>query len=94
MPKARTGLRPLLELLIVFALFALHGAWPVPDVNEPHYLTKAHHTWDSQWLAGDLFLEAPPAHRVFNFTFGWLSLLTSLETFAWCGRLASWLLQA
>ena len=92
--KARLSRRPLLEFLIVFGLFALNGAWPVPDVNEPHYLAKARHAWDGQWLAGDLFLEAPPAHLGFHLTFGWLSLWMPLETFAWCGRLATWLLQA
>ena len=41
----------IVEVVLIFAVFFLHGAWPVPDVNEPHYLSKAKHYWDPNWCA-------------------------------------------
>ena len=82
------------EVLLIFAVFFLHGAYGVPDSNEAHYLTKAKHYWDSDWAAGDVFLESADAHQVFYWTFGWLTLWLSLEQTAWVGRVATWLLLA
>lgn len=59
---------------------------PIPAVNEPHYLAKARHYWDSTWCAGDLFLESFPAHRVFYQTVGWLTLCLDFTTVAIIGR--------
>ena len=64
-------------------MFAIQGAWPVPDVNEPYYLGKAIHYWNPDWLRGDFFMESADTHKVFYFTFGWLSL--------WLGPVALWL---
>ena len=33
----------LLELALIFGVFAAYGAWPVPDVNEQYYVGKAIH---------------------------------------------------
>ena len=84
----------LVEVLLVFAVFFLHGAYPVPDSNEAHYLTKARHYWDPDWCAGDFFLESADAHQVFYWTFGWLTLWLTLEQTAWVGRVMTWLLLA
>ena len=82
------------EIALIFALFALQGAWPVPDVNEPYYLGKAIHYWNPSWLAGDFFMESADTHKVFYFTFGWLSLWLTPIALAWTGRLLTWLMLA
>ena len=84
----------LIEIALIFVVFAVQGAWPLPDNNEPYYLGKAIHYWNPDWLAGDFFLESPDAHTVFYFTFGWLSLLLSPTALACAGRIACWLLLA
>lgn len=82
------------EILLIFLLFFIHGAWPVPEVNEAHYLSKARHYWDPQWCADDFFCDAADAHQVFYWTFGWLALWLPLPTVAWVGRLLTWTLLA
>src|SRR5438874_1639684 len=86
--------RAAVEVLLVFAVFFLHGAWPVPDVNEPHYLSKAKHYWDNSWCKNDFFLSTADAHQVFYWTFGWVTRFLSLEQAAWLGRLLTWALLA
>ena len=88
------GWRILAEIALVFAVFFLQGAWPVPDVNEPYYLGKAIHYWNPDWLHGDFFMESPDTHKVFCFTFGWLSLWLPPVVLAWTGRILSWALLA
>jgi len=83
-----------LDVLLVFAVFIVAAGRPVPDTNEAHYLTKARHFWDPQWIAGDQFLDSADSHVVFYATFGWLTKVASLEQAAWCGRIAIWLLMA
>lgn len=80
--------------VLIFLVFFVHAAWPVPDVNEPHYLGKARHYWNPDWAHGDFFLESSDAHVVFYWLFGWLSLAVPLPAMAWIGRLATWLLLA
>jgi hypothetical protein len=84
----------LLEIALVFGVFFLQGATPVPEVNEPYYLGKAIHYWNPDWVRGDFFLESADSHEVFYFTFGWLSLVMSPEVLAWSGRLLTWWLLA
>src|SRR5512136_1211677 len=84
----------LVEIALIFAVIAIQGAWPVPDVNEPYYLGKAIHYWSGDWGAGDFFVESADTHAVFYFTFGWLSLWLSPAGLAWCGRLLTWALLA
>ena len=84
----------LVEIALIFVVFAIHGAWPVPDVNEPYYLGKAIHFWNPHWLAGDFFMESPDTHKVFYFAFGWLSLWLSPVALAWTGRTIGWALLA
>lgn len=84
----------LAEILVIFAMFALQGAWPAPDVNEAHYLGKAAHYWNPDWIRGDFFLDTADSHKVFYFAFGWLTLLLPLPTVVWTGRIITWLLLA
>jgi hypothetical protein len=93
-PPSRTGSRParaLAALAVVTLLFAAAGAWPVPDVNEAVYLTKARHHADPAWGQGDFFLETPDAHGGFYVVFGPLAAALPLDTVAWIGRWLGWL---
>ena len=78
------------ETALVFLIFFIAGAWPVPDVNEAHYLAKAKHYWNPAWCANDFFLNSADAHLAFYWTFGWLTRLLPLPAVAWCGRLLTW----
>jgi len=80
----------LLEIALIFAVFCVQGAWPVPDVNEPYYLGKAIHYWNPDWVQGDFFLDSADAHWVFYFAFGWLGLVLSPPALAWFGRVLTW----
>jgi len=79
------------ETLLIAAVFAAAGAWPVPDVNEAVYLTKARHAADPAWGQGDFFLETPDAHGVFYLVMGPLAAAVPLETAAWIGRVVGWI---
>ena len=84
----------ILETLLIFAVFCLQGAWPVPEVNEPYYLGKAIHYWNPQWAASDWFLQTADTHTVFYFSVGWLALILTPTAFAWTVRLLTWALLA
>jgi hypothetical protein len=88
------GCRTLAEIALVFAVFFIQGAWPVPDVNEPYYVGKAIHYWNAAWSAGDFFLDSKDTHHVFYLTFGWLSRYLTPAAFAWTGRIVTWWLLA
>jgi hypothetical protein len=75
---------------VIAIMFAAAGAWPVPDVNEAVYLTKARHAADPGWGRGDFFLETPDAHGVFYLVAGPLAAAVPLERAAWIGRIAGW----
>lgn len=78
------------EIALIFLVFFVFAGWPAPDVNEAHYLGKAKHYWNPAWCPGDHFLESADAHLVFNWTFGWLTLLLPLSAVAWIGRILTW----
>ena len=80
----------IVEVALIFAVIFLHGAWPVPDVNEAHYLSKAKHYWDPTWCANDFFVKTADAHQVFYWTFGWLTRYVPLDRVAWLGRFLTW----
>ena len=80
----------LIETALVFLVFFIQGAWPVPEVNEPYYLGKAIHFWNPEWASGDLFLQTADTHAVFYFTFGWLSRWLPELPLAWTLRLLTW----
>ncbi len=88
MTDRNSRLLVVLAVWLSFLAVSLANA-PIPAVNEPHYLTKARHFWDSRWCAGDLFLTSFPAHRVFYSTFGWLTLHFDFSTVAFIGRVLS-----
>ncbi|HEX4131571.1 MAG TPA: DUF6798 domain-containing protein [Pirellulales bacterium] len=83
-----------LETALVFGVFVLEGAWPVPDTNEAHYLGKALHYWDPTWCARDFFLNSADSHLTFYLSVGWLVRWLSFPAAAWAGRLATWALMA
>ena len=90
-PSAAFGLLRLgLEFVVVTAIFAAAGAWPTPDTNEAHYLTRAKHAWDPSWGGGDFFLESREAHGVFYRLLGPLAAALPLDQAAWIGRWAGW----
>jgi hypothetical protein len=78
------------EIVLVFVVFLIQGASPVPEVNEPYYLGKAIHFWNPQWIPNDFFLNTADTHKVFYFTFGWLALWLTPTMLAWVGRLLTW----
>ncbi len=78
------------EIVLIFAIFFIHAAWPVPEVNETHYLAKAKHYWNPQWCADDFFLQTADAHQVFYWTCGWMTRWLSLPASTWVGRLVTW----
>ena len=84
----------ILETLLIFAVFCLQGAWPVPEVNEPYYLGKAIHYWNPHWASSDWFLQTADTHAVFYFSVGWLALILKPTAFAWTLRLLTWALLA
>lgn len=83
-----------LDVLLVFVVFAFDGAWPIPDVNEAHYLTKAKHFWEPMWCERDPFLTSADSHVAFFATFGYFTQLWSLPTAALVGRVLQWFLLA
>ena len=83
--------RAAVEVLAILAVFAAAGAWPVPDVNETAYLTKARHYADPAWARGDFFLETPDAHGVFYQLMSPLAAAVPLTQAAWIGRWLGWL---
>lgn len=82
------------EIALIFLVFFLQAGWPVPDVNEAHYLSKARHYWDPAWCRHDFFCNTADAHQLFYWTCGWLTRWMSLPAAAWSGRVLIWLLLA
>lgn len=78
------------EIILIFAIFFIQGAWPVPDVNETCALAKAFHFWQPDWLRGDFFMESANTYRTFYVAFGWLALWLSPASAAWVVRMAIW----
>jgi hypothetical protein len=81
----------LVQWLVITALFAAAASWPVPDVNEAHYLPKAKHAADPSWCPGDFFLSSAEAHGLFFRLLGPVTTTFSLTTAAWLGRWLGWL---
>ena len=79
------------EVAAILLMFAASGAWPLPDVNETVYLTKALHHFAPSYGRGDWFLETPDAHSVFYAVMGPIMAACGLESGAWVGRWLGWL---
>ena len=75
--------------LLYFAIFLSQASWPTPEPNEPHYLAKAKHYWDADWITGDPFLDSKDAHLVFYVACGWWTRFLSLPDTAWLGRVCT-----
>ncbi len=90
----RSAIVAVLETALVFGVFALEGGWPPPDPNEPHYLCKSRHVWESDWCPRDFFLDSADSHVAFFVTAGVLTKWFTLEQAAWIGRVVTWLLMA
>ncbi len=88
MTERRSKLLVVAAVWLSFLLTSLVSA-PIPAVNEPHYLAMARHWWNPSWCADDLFLSSFPAHQVFYWTFGWLTLWFDFATVAFLGRAIS-----
>ena len=73
-----------------FLVFIIYAGNRVPDVNEPHYWTKAAHFWNPDFGRGDLFLESGDVHWAFYLMFGWLTKLFTMEQSVWIARLCTW----
>ncbi len=82
------------EVWLILMVFVVYAGDPAPAINEAHYLAKAKNFWQPEWCQHDLFVTSGKAHTTFYWVFGWLTRLFSLETTAWIGRVAGWLLLA
>ncbi|MEW4561266.1 DUF6798 domain-containing protein [Bremerella sp. JC770] len=89
-PQTMTSTRWIEFWLIVLLFFLLVGPL-TPEVNEPHYLSKARHYWNPAWCPDDHFLNSGDAHGVFYWSFGWLTTLVSFPVAAWIGRFICWI---
>ena len=83
-----------LEIALIVVCFAAITGQAAPNVNESHYLTKAKHFWNPSYCPGDIFLSSSFSHLAFYVSTGWLTLIFSLSTYAWIGRILSWTLIA
>ena len=94
-PVSRTSwLSHGVEILWIVLVMFVYAGGVSPDVNEPHYLGKTKHFWDSSFCEGDFFYGSRDAHAVFFWTFGWLTHWLSLPATAWVGRIIGWTLLA
>ena len=80
----------LCEFLLIFAIFFMYGAWPVPDTNEPYYVGKAMHAWHPESFQNDVFFNSHDTHWLFYKSFGWLTLYMGLDAATWVGRVVLW----
>ncbi len=93
-PLRRTKALVVSEVALVFLVFFVQGAWPVPEVNEPYYIGKAIHFWNPEWIPDDPFLNSSDTHTTFYLSLGWLALFLPPTLVAWGGRLITWALLA
>ena len=90
-PVPNLFFRRWLEIGFILIVFFLFGSQTVPGINEPQYLGKAKHFWDTSWCPNDHFLNSSDGHFVFYYAFGWLTKWMTLEAVAWVGRIIGWL---
>ena len=93
-PARRMVVLAAIEVALIVICFAAITGQAAPDVNESHYLTKAKHFWNPSYCPSDIFLSSSFSHLAFYVTTGWLTLLFSLSTYAWIGRILTWTLIA
>lgn len=83
-----------LDFLATLCVFLVYAGNQIPDVNEPHYWSKAAHFWNPSLGSGDLFLESGDAHWAFFATFGWLTTVLEIQSAIFAGRFITWVLLA
>jgi len=80
-----------LTFLLASILILAPSLGPVPSANENVYLLYMAQQWDPNLLSKDWTFAGPlPSHWIFNFVFGSLTVIFSLETAGWIGRFLSW----
>ena len=87
---ARAGLgEAIASVLLIWGLFLALSLirWPIPGINEPHYLTKGRHFVDPQWIRGDFFLDSANPHAAASWLLGELAVRMPFETAALIGRI-------
>ena len=74
--------------LLIWGLFLALSLvrWPIPGVNEPHYLTKGRHYVDPDWIRRDFFLDSANPHAATSWLLGELSSRMPLASAALVGR--------
>jgi hypothetical protein len=91
LPKSAAAKIQILPIIaLIFAVFFVYAAEPVPAVNESHYLLKAFVTYHPQPLSQDIFLGSADTHWLFFQISGLLTLFSSLEVTAWILRIVGW----
>src|SRR5215471_4750338 len=91
------GLKNNLYLNLAFLMASVLVLAPslgyVPSSNENTYLLLMAQQWDPTLLARDWTFAAPVySHLIFSSLFGLLTILFSMESAGWIGRILSWLL--
>jgi hypothetical protein len=77
--------------LLAFALVLNREGDRVPSANEFIYMLYFWKAWHPAFLATDwTFQETTAGHAIFNYAFGWMTLLMPLVTAAWIGRVVCW----
>lgn len=80
-----------LTFLLASVLVLAPSLGPVPSSNENVYLLFLGQQWDPTLLARDWTFAGPYyGHLIFSFLFGSLTVVFSLETVGWIGRILSW----
>jgi hypothetical protein len=80
-----------LTFLLASVLALAPALGPVPSSNENIYLLYLEKLWDPNVLARDWTFAGPfYGHWIFSYLFGSLTLVFSLETVGWIGRVLSW----
>jgi len=83
------GATLLLSVGVCWALFLGLSLvrWPIPGINETHYLAKAKHFADPGWITGDFFLNSSNPHAATSWLLGQFTSRGSFETSALLGRI-------
>jgi hypothetical protein len=89
--KLKEAFFPNFALLFAYVLILNREGAHVPSNNESLYLLQLAKLWNPDFLSNDwTFSGLLFTHFVFNFIFGSLTLLLSLEVVGWIGRILSW----
>ena len=80
-----------LTTLMLWAFFFNREGFSVPSGNEVVYLVYFWKAFHPHFLSTDwTFQETTAGHAIFNYAFGWVTLLMPLRSAAWLGRVVCW----